>query len=132
MNRLLPFFAISIATLAACSTTESGVRDPSRFREIAERSVIASALPETELVACFRDTADFLPSTEFLPPRNDAGTDYRLRGFGFTFEEIEFRPAPGGGSTATLLLAPGVNQKWRRDFQRDRVEPLRACASGEA
>ncbi len=58
-------------------------------------------------------------------------TTYRLRGFGYTFEEIDFQTT-AIGSRLTVYMAPNVNAKWREDFERHRAAPLRACASSPA
>ncbi|MBI1251464.1 MAG: hypothetical protein GC189_08335 [Alphaproteobacteria bacterium] len=127
MKRLLLLAAIFIISLAGCATRPSGIRDPQAFRAQAEREVIASARAHTDIAACFRDTAALLPMTDLIEV-SPAQTTYRLRGFGYTFEEIDFAAAPGG-SAITVLLAPGVNARWRRDFANDRLAPLRACAA---
>ena len=66
-------------------------------------------------------------SATFVDP-DGQGATYTLRAFGYSFEEIRFRPAPGGGSTAEVLLAPGLSARWRADFARDRLAPLQTCA----
>ncbi len=126
------FFALGLASsIAGCATRESGVRDPVRFREIAEITEISSLIPPDKLAACFEDTAALLPMSVFRTDPATGVVSYRLRGFGYTFEEIDFFPgADPVGTQITVRLAPGVNAKWRRDFERDRMAPLQACAAG--
>lgn len=128
MTRMLIFAAALTMAVAGCATRESGIRDPERFRTVAERTTLVSSRAHTDVAGCFRDTAALLPMTTFVEV-SDTRTTYRLRGYGFTFEEIDFDAAPGG-TEVTVMLAPGVNPRWRRDFARDRLEPLRACAAG--
>jgi len=76
---------------------------------------------------CFEDRAALLPMSSFIADAAAGQTTYRLRGFGFTFEEITFEAMPTG-SRAIVLIAPNVNAKWREDFARDRGAVLSACA----
>lgn len=116
--------------LAACATPDkAGVRDPAMFPLVAERSVVTSDRDYVELARCFETRGEFLPMTRFISAESGDAELYRLRGFGFTFEEIAFAGRPGGGSEATVLLAPNLNSKWRADFAKDRLAPLEACAS---
>ncbi|MDX2222370.1 MAG: hypothetical protein SFV21_06460 [Rhodospirillaceae bacterium] len=128
MRLMPPMLLMTALFLTACAAKESGIRDPIRFREVAERTVIMSVRSTENLIACFRENAILLPTTEFIPGDDVDSTLYRLRPFGFTFEEIMFRPAADGGSTAELLLAPGVNARWRRDLELGRLQPLLNCA----
>lgn len=117
-----------LSLLAACAAPESGIRDPKDFAARAERTEITSAKPPLALARCFQDTATLLPFTTLLTDADGKGATYRLRGYGYSFEEIRFRPGTGKGTQATVRLAPGVNQKWRDDFAADRLGPLRRCA----
>ncbi|MBI1188941.1 MAG: hypothetical protein GC206_16670 [Alphaproteobacteria bacterium] len=123
--------AIMAIALTGCATRESGIRDPERFRAIAERTELTSARAHDEVAACFRDTAALLPMSDFIDTAPNVVT-YRLRGFGYTFEEIDFAAAPGNGARITVLMAPGVNARWRHDFARDRLAPLDACVAPAA
>lgn len=134
MKIRIALIALGIASsVAGCATRESGVRDPVRFREIAETTEFSSAAAPEALARCFENNAALLPMSDFRADAGSAAVTYRLRGFGFTFEEIDFfadgesNPA---GSRVVVRLAPGVNAKWRRDFERDRMTPLRNCAAG--
>lgn len=127
-----PAFALCLLVLAAgCAAPESGVRDPADFTARADRTTIASPRPAAEVAACFEREAAHLPGAAFAAAP-DGGATYTLRGFGYTFEQALFEPNPAGGSTATVLLAPGLNARWREDFARDRLAPLRACAAAGA
>jgi hypothetical protein len=70
--------------------------------------------------------------SSFADDPQTGGKTYRLRGFGRTYEEIHFSPAPHGGSVAQVLIAANLSPKWRQDFARDRGAMLDACASGTA
>lgn len=125
-------FAVCLLALAAgCAAPESGIRDPADFTARAERTVIASPRPAAAVAACFEREAAHLPGAAF-DAAPDGGATYTLRGFGFTFEQALFEPNPDGGSTAAVLLAPGLNARWRADFARDRLAPLQACAAAGA
>lgn len=126
-----PFIWPVIGFLAtACAAPDkAGVRDPERFSLIAERSIVTSDRTLHQLARCFEEAADFLPMTRFHGMDAADGLTYRLRGFGHTFEEITFRASADGGSTATVLIAPNLNEQWRADFVQDRLEPLKACAA---
>lgn len=123
---------LPILTIAAsgCATPDkAGVRNPEWFAKVAERSVVTSDQPFQQLAQCFEKNAELLPFTEFVGSPDQSLVTYRLRGFGYTFEEIAFEAAAGGGSTATVLIAPNLNERWRSDFTQDRLEPLQACAA---
>jgi hypothetical protein len=118
-----------VLALSGCVATESGVRSPARFQDIAERTQIDSALSPAAVARCFEDHAALLPMTAFVPTHEGPGVLYRLGGFGFSFEEIEFAPSADGGSAITIKLAPGVNARWRRNFERDRFAVVSRCAA---
>jgi hypothetical protein len=120
--------AVSLAALglAACAAPESGIRDPEAFASRAERTTLSGRDAPAAVAACFAETATLLPGSTVLADGDGRGATYTLRPFGYSFEQMRFRPA-GGGTEVTVLLAPGVNDRWRRDFERDRLAPLRAC-----
>ena len=117
----------TVALMAACTAPESGIRSPAEFAERANRTEVTSARPALTVARCFQDTAALLPFSSMLTDADGKGATYRLRGYGFSFEEIRFRPA-AAGSLATVLVAPGVNARWMADLERDRLAALRACA----
>ncbi|MCA3694717.1 hypothetical protein [Aquidulcibacter sp.] len=125
------FLAIALTVLAtACATAkESGIRDPERFRAIAETSTLTSTSAPEKVARCFEDRAVLLPMTTFNKDEASGTTTYRLRGYGYTFEEIDFVANQDGGSVITTFLAPGVNAKWRSDFEVGRLAVLRSCAA---
>ncbi|MDX2235893.1 MAG: hypothetical protein NW200_15440 [Hyphomonadaceae bacterium] len=122
--------ALALSTAACATTNPTGVRDPDEFRRVAQRTVIESALPYADVARCFEDRAALLPMSSFIADEAAERTTYRLRGFGYTFEEIAFEAAPGG-SRATVLMAPNLNTRWREDFARDRGAALALCATGK-
>jgi hypothetical protein len=125
MKRSTLMLPLALAA-AACATPDSaGVGDPASFRRVAAQSSIESTHPALEVAQCFQAQATLLPMTRFSTTSASLVT-YRLRGFGFTFEEIDFEAAPGG-SRMTVFIAPNVNARWREDFERDRSAPS-ACA----
>jgi hypothetical protein len=125
-------FGATLLALTGCATApESGIRSPSRFQEIAERTELISTLAPAAVARCFEESAALLPMSAFLSTHDERGVTYRLRGFGYTFEEIEFAPSADGGSNITVKLAPGVNGRWRRDFERDRLSVVSRCAAGQ-
>lgn len=124
---ILPLLAV--AASACANPDKAGVRNPEWFAKVAERSVVTSNQPFDQVAKCFETTAELLPMTEFVPSADQSLVTYRLRGFGYTFEEIAFEAAADGGSTATVLIAPNLNERWRADFIEDRLEPLQACAA---
>lgn len=126
MRRLLTIAVLALPLAACAAAPESGIRDAARFRATAERTTVTSARPVAALVQCFRDSARLLPGSTILPESGGRFV-YTAEVAGFFFEEAVFAPA-GRGSTATMLLAPGVNARWRADFARDRLDPLKACA----
>lgn len=115
-------------TLAGCATPDrAGVRNPEFFRKVATQTAIDSARPAIDVARCFEERATLLPLSRFERKGAPAKTTYRLRGVGFTFEEIDFDATPGG-SRMTIFIAPNVDAKWRADFARDRGAALEACA----
>jgi hypothetical protein len=127
-----PALALCLLALAAgCAARESGIRDPADFLVRAERTTIASARPAAEVAACFEREAAHLPGAAFAQTAEGGAAD-TLRGFGFAFEQALFENSSGGGSTATVLLAPGLEARWRADFARDRLAPLQRCAAAQA
>lgn len=124
---ILPVLALVVS---GCATPDkAGVRHPEWFAKVAERSVAISDRPFQQVAQCFQKNAELLPMTEFVGSADQSLVTYRLRGFGYTFEEIAFEPTSDGGSTAMVLIAPNLNDRWRADFLADRLEPLRACAA---
>lgn len=115
-------------TITACATPDrAGVRNPEFFRRVATQSTIESQLPPTEVARCFEARATLLPMSRFEFDEPSGRTTYRLRGFGYTFEEIDFEQTQTG-SRMTIFVAPNVNARWREDFARDRGAPLNQCA----
>jgi hypothetical protein len=115
--------------LSACATPDrAGVRNPEFFRQVATQSSLESTRPAAEVARCFEEQAALLPMTSFVRDEAAGVTTYRLRGFGYTFEEIDFQTV-ASGSRMTIFIAPNVNAKWREDFERDRRTPLEACAA---
>jgi hypothetical protein len=129
MKRQFLVIALSLLATACATAKESGIRDPNRFRAIAEITKLTSTSPPEKVAKCFEDRAILLPMTSFNKDEATGTTTYRLRGYGYTFEEIDFASTPEGGSTITSFLAPGVNAKWRRDFEIGRLAILRSCAA---
>jgi hypothetical protein len=123
------FALAALPLLAACAAPQTGYQDPAEFAARAARVEIASATPATDLGACFRDRALLLPGSTLLADPDGKGATYALRVAGYSFEEIRFRPA-GRGSVATVLTAPGAGATFQAEFERDRLAPLRACATG--
>jgi hypothetical protein len=128
MKRIAMTIVLGLVCTGCATTERTGVRDPEEFRQVAERSFVESVLPYTDVARCFEDRAALLPMSSFIADQAAQRTTYRLRGFGFTFEEIIFEATPAG-SRATILMAPNLNAKWRADFARDRGDVLTACAS---
>ncbi len=126
MKNLVLTLALGLAAAGCATQDRSGIRDPDDFRLMAERTTIDSARPHGDVARCFEARAALLPMSSFTA--EEGRTIYRLRGFGFTFEEIHFEETPTG-SRVTILMAPNLNAKWRRDFARDRAAPLEACAA---
>lgn len=121
---------ILVVIASGCATPDkAGVRNPEWFAKVAERSVVTSNRPFQQVAQCFEENAELLPMTQFINSGDQPLVTYRLRGFGFTFEEIAFEAAADGGSIATVLIAPNLNDRWRADFLQDRLEPLQACAA---
>lgn len=131
-HQTMKHFILPIVVLFAsgCATPDkAGVRNPEWFAKVAERSVLTSDRPFDQVAQCFERNAQLLPMTEFVGSPDQSLVTYRLRGFGYTFEEIAFEASTGGGSTATVLIAPNLNARWRYDFKQDRLEPLHACVA---
>lgn len=116
------------ALVAACATPDkAGVRNPEFFRQVANKTLIESSKPYTDVASCFEETAALLPMSSFIQDEEATRTTYRLRGFGYTFEEIDFEETQGG-SRITTFIAPNLNDKWLQDFARDRGAFLSSCA----
>lgn len=128
MKRFALPIALALLTTACATPDRAGVRDQEVFRQVANQTILDSARPAADVARCFEDRAALLPMSSFVQGAASDGTTYRLRGFGFTFEEIDFQTAPSG-SRMTIFLAPNVNAKWLADFERDRAAPPRACAA---
>ena len=128
MKRIALPIALALL-LGACATSDrAGVRNPEFFRQVATQYSLESTRPAAEVAQCFEEQAALLPMTRFVRDEAAGVTTYRLRGFGYTFEEIDFQTA-ASGSRITIFIAPNVNAKWREDFERDRHTPLAACAA---
>lgn len=123
----LNVLAAGFALLAACTAPESGVRSPADFNARARQTEVASRRPALTVARCFQDQATLLPFSAILTDPDGKGATYRLRGYGYSFEEIRFRPA-ARGSVSTVLVAPGLNSRSLADLERDRLSVLRACA----
>lgn len=119
--------AIGLLLAACASADKAGIRDPEDFRRVARQVEFASPLPPADVARCFEERAALLPMSVVRPGDDASRWTYRLRGYGFTFEEIDFAAA-AGGSTITTRLAPNLDRRWQRDFERDRLAPLRRCA----
>lgn len=128
MKRFALPIALALMSTACALPDRAGVRNPEFFRQVATQSSIEGARPSADVARCFEERAALLPTSSFVRDDAAGATTYRLRSFGFTFEEIDFRPT-AGGSRVTIFIAPNVNAKWHEDFERDRGAPLRACAA---
>jgi hypothetical protein len=131
MKRIACALVLGLVTAGCATTDRSGIRDPDQFRQVAERRIIESVRSHTDVARCFEERAALLPMSTFIADEPSQQTTYRLRGFGFSFEEILFEATPTG-SRATILMAPNLNAKWRDDFARDRGAVLSACAAPES
>lgn len=122
-------FTLTLAlAISACATPDrAGVRNPEFFRQVATQTTFESNVPPSEVAQCFQARAALLPMSHFEFDAPSGRTTYRLRGFGYTFEEIDFEPTQTG-SRMTIFIAPNVNAQWRDDFARDRGGPLNLCA----
>ena len=129
MKKQFVAIALTLLSTAGATAKESGIRDPERFRAIAEKTSLTSASAPEKIARCFEDRAVLLPMTSFNKDAVTGTTTYRLRGYGYTFEEIDFVANKNGGSDITIFLAPGVNAKWRADFEAGRLAVLRSCAA---
>lgn len=128
MKRHALLIALAL-TAAGCATPDrAGVRNPEFFRKVATQTTLDSSRPAIDVARCFEERATLLPLSSFDRSTAPAKTTYRLRGVGFTFEEIDFDATPSG-SRMTIFIAPNVNVKWRADFARDRGAVLEACAA---
>ncbi|ESQ73994.1 hypothetical protein [Asticcacaulis sp. AC402] len=127
---ILPSLILAIALTGCATPDRAGVRNPEFFRKVATQTSLESPLAAKVVAACFEEKADLLPMSKFTRDEASGRTTYRLRGFGFTFEEIDFEDTVSG-SRMTIFIAPNVDSKWRKDFERDRGNPLKACATIE-
>ena len=118
------------AALGACAAPETGIRSPEKFAAVAETTVVNSKLEHTAVARCFEERATLLPTSTFSDYPEAGETVYRLRPYGYSFEEISFKYRGNGGSVATVRIAPNLNAKWMADFRKDRFEVLLACAAG--
>jgi len=128
MKRLTLILALALTTAACATPDKAGVGNPDFFRKVATQTEVVSNRPAAELARCFEERAILLPMSRFASDKATGRSIYRLRGFGYTFEEIDFDPTPDG-SRVTIFIAPNVDDKWRADFARDRGAPLSACAA---
>lgn len=128
MNRIAIPLALALLTAACATPDRAGVRNPAFFRQVATQTSMESSRPAADVAQCFEEQATLLPMSNFVRENETGDTTYRLRGFGYTFEEIDFQATPGG-SRMTVFIAPNVNAQWREDFERDRGGPLRDCAA---
>jgi hypothetical protein len=128
MKRLTLILALALTTTACATPDKAGVRNPDFFRKLATQTEMVSNRLAAEVASCFEERASLLPMSRFATDSATGRTTYRLRGFGYTFEEIDFDPAPSG-ARITIFIAPNVDDKWRTDFARDRGAPLKACAA---
>lgn len=128
MRRIAIPFTLALLTTACATPDRAGVRNPEFFRQVATQTTLESARPAAEVATCFEAHATLLPLSEFVRQEAAGLTTYRLRGFGYTFEEIDFQTA-ANGSRMTIFIAPNLNAKWREDFERDRGAPLRDCSA---
>jgi len=127
MKRIALTLALALTTAACATPDQAGVRNPEFFRQVATLTTLESNRSAGDVARCFEERATLLPMSAIVSDEAPGRTTYRLRGFGFTFEEIDFVATPKG-SRMSIFIAPNVNEKWREDFERDRAVPLRACA----
>lgn len=127
MKTYILIASLSIFAAACATPDKAGVRNPEFFRQVASKTMIESAKPYTDVASCFENTAELLPLSRFARDDEATRTTYRLRGFGYTFEEIDFEEIQGG-SRITTFIAPNLDDKWLQDFARDRGAALSLCA----
>jgi hypothetical protein len=82
--------------------------------------------PAVEAATCFENHGVFLPLSEFSRDGANGMFSYRLRVAGVWYEQIQIA-ADGTGSRAEIRISPRLNDKWKADFERDRVAIATRC-----
>lgn len=130
MNIASPLIAAPFAillTMAACAAPRVGVADLDVLSAQTPGELVASTLPVEDLAACFQERADFLPLSRFVQTGDQ--WRYSLAGYGAAYESVTIRPT-AAGSVAELRTGQ-YDRRWAAIFERDRAQPLRACASSD-
>jgi len=112
--------------LAACSANKVGVEGYQQFAQTAKTESVTSNKSYTDFARCFEQNAKLYPLTEvkYIVARNEAV--YELAAYGWWFETIQFVPQ-GAGSVAHIRLAHNYDEKWMRDFRKDRYPAIVSC-----
>jgi hypothetical protein len=116
-----------VLTLALLAAACGGPRDLSGYVRPAEATLVASRAAPEDFARCFEGAASLLPRSRIT--QEGEAVIYRLATFGLFFEEIAFLPNGEHGSAAAIRLAPALDAKWRRDFERNRAAALRRCVT---
>lgn len=82
--------------------------------------------------ACFRRNASFPSFAHLTAPDTTEHAIYRLRFERELLEEVDIRPAPGGGSRIVVTLSGEYGARDLRVFDTKRGRALTACANARA
>lgn len=112
--------------LSACAPMAAGVSGYDNFIHESATVVRTGTRPAAEAANCFENNGVFLPLSEFSRDGANASFTYRLRVAGVWYEQVQIT-GEGTGSRAEIRTSPRLNDKWKADFERDRVAAVKRC-----
>lgn len=124
-HRLLISTAV-VVFVSGCAATPAGSVGAEAFSRDAAPVQLTGPRNASEAALCFEEQGRFLPLSEFSNDSAAGRYTYRLRIAELWFEQVRITP-DGSGSRAEWRLAPNLDARWRAQFERDRLAPLRTC-----
>ena len=113
-------------TLSGCAPMAAGVSGYDNFLAESAAVVRNGTRTATQAASCFENQGVFLPLSEFSRDEANGMFTYRLRVAGVWYEQVQIT-ADGTGSRAEIRISPRLNDKWKADFERDRVAVVKRC-----
>ena len=128
MNRHVHTFRIGLAMACAMlgqAAIAASPTDP-QSTQIESRASVATVF------ACFRQNASFPSFAHLTAPDATDHAIYRLRFERELLEQVDIRPAQGGGSRIVVTLSGQYAARDLRAFDTKRGRALTACANSRA
>jgi hypothetical protein len=117
---------VGAASLSACAPLAKGVSGYDHFLSQAAATVRTGPQSAAAAAKCFETNGNFLPLSEFSRDSADGSFTYSLRVAGVWYEQVLITPE-ANGSRAEMRLSPGLNAKWKSDFELDRAGVAVRC-----